>query len=150
MLEKLTVLDQFHILVLDQMSPFNRMATQLKAEFPQCWTSSTSWSLTKMSPFSDRMALDIAQEKSTLPLSKRGIICHAKLVMKVNKLLCCQRFGQNICNLFICIDVLQLQSASLYQVSDEMVLHFNVFRSIMKHYIFQKLNATLIITMDNH
>ena len=28
------MLDWFHILVLDQMSPFNRMVTQLKVESP--------------------------------------------------------------------------------------------------------------------
>ena len=69
---------------------------------PQCWTGSTSWSRTRCPHSPKRMALDAAQEKSTHPLNERGILCHAKLVTKVHELCCCQRLGQDICNLFIC------------------------------------------------
>ena len=87
------VLDWYHILVPNQMSPFNRMVTQFKVEspsvglvphlgpwpdvsiqqnghstqgwVPQFWTSSTSWSQTRCLHSPKRMALDVAQEKST-------------------------------------------------------------------------------------
>ena len=56
----------------------------------------------------------LLRKKSTLPLSERGILCHANLITEVHELLCYQRLGQDICNLIIYTDVLQLQSASLY------------------------------------
>ena len=89
------------------------------------------------------MALAVAL-KSTLPLSKRGILSYTKLVTKVYKLCQGQWFGENICR-----NILNAKNVLLYHVPDIVISHLNVFRPVMKHWILGELYTTLIATMND-
>jgi hypothetical protein len=99
-------------------------------------------------PSSRRMAL-AAASNSTLPLSKRGILSYTKLVTKVYKLCQGQWLGKNICCPFCCWNILNAENVLLNHVSDIVVSHLNVFRSVVKHFILGELYTTLIVTVND-
>jgi hypothetical protein len=59
---------------------------------------------------------DTIVSSALLPLSREVLSDYTKLVSKVLKLYTRQRLGQHICNLFICVDILEL-IAPLYIIS---------------------------------
>ena len=73
------------------------------------------------------------------------ILDHPHLLSEVDKLSLPQSFRENVCHLFSCWSVMQLNSSTLYTVPDEVTPDVNMFRLIMKHKIFRELDATLII-----
>ena len=85
---------------------------------------------------------------STLPLSKRGILNNTKLVMKVHKLCQGQWLGKSIHCLFCCQNILKVENDFLNYVSDIVISHLNVFRSVMKHKILEEIYTTLVITVN--
>ena len=70
--------------------------------------------------------------KSTLPLSKGGILCHAMLVSEVDKLHHSQRLGKNICYLLFCRDVLETDGTFLNYISEVVISHLDVLRPVME------------------
>jgi hypothetical protein len=85
----------------------------------------------------------------TLPLSKRGILSYTKLVTKVCKLCQGQWLGKNICCLFYRQNILNAENVFLNYVPDIVISHFNVFRSVMKHWILGELYTALIVTVND-
>jgi hypothetical protein len=57
--------------------------------------------------------IPVKLQTSTLPLSEEGILHHSKFVSEENKLPFDQGFGQNVCNLLICGDILKLNCSLL-------------------------------------
>ena len=51
---------------------------------------------------------------------------------------------------FICWDILELNLLLLDKVVCVMVLNVDVFRSVVKHWVFRKSDTPLIIGMDHH
>jgi hypothetical protein len=74
-------------------------------------------------------------QTSTLPLSEEDILHHSKFISKEDKLALYQGFGENVCNLLICGDVLELDCALLNLVSDEVIPDLNMFRPVMEYWI---------------
>jgi len=51
---------------------------------------------------------------------------------------------------FICRDILELNLLLLDKVVRVMVLNVDVFRSVVKHWVFRESDTPLIISMDHH
>ena len=59
-----------------------------------------------------------------------------------------QRFGEDINNLIFSRLVQQLDVPLLYQLSDEMMVNFNMLGPCMEHRILCQLDRTLIVTVQ--
>jgi hypothetical protein len=89
-------------------------------------------------------------QKSTLPLSEEGILQHSKFVPEEYRLPFNQGFGQNVCNLLICGNILKLNCSLLYPVSDEVIHDLNMIVPVMEYRILKEFDTTLIITVYHH
>jgi hypothetical protein len=69
---------------------------------------------------------DTIVSSTLLPLSREVLSDYTKLVSKVLKLYIRQRLGQHIYNLFICANILELYSSSLYHIMNEVILDLYV------------------------
>jgi hypothetical protein len=89
-------------------------------------------------------------QTSTLPLSEEGILHHSKFVPEEHKLPFNQGFGQNICNLLICGNILKLDCSLLDPISDEVIYDLNMLGPVMEYWILREFDTTLIITVYHH
>jgi hypothetical protein len=69
--------------------------------------------------------------------------------MKILKLGLGKWFGEDIYNLFMSRKILHMNCLPLHHVSDIVILDFNVFRSVMKHWVLGELYTTLVITVNS-
>ena len=91
-----------------------------------------------------------ANQTSTLPLNERVILHQTKVVSKVLKLCLRQRLSQHISGLLVSRYVPKADSSPLHHVSDIVIPHLNVFRTIMKHMILGKFDTTLVVTVNDN
>ena len=80
------------------------------------------------------MTLEVDQT-STLPLSERGILHHTKLVSEVLELRLRQWLSQHIHGLLVSRFIPKANSSPLHHVTDIVVPHLHVFRTIVTHRI---------------
>ena len=80
----------------------------------------------------------------SFPLSRD----HTKLAPEVFKLHHGQWFGEDICRLFFCRNILELHCSLFHHVSDVAIFDPDVFRPIMEYWVFGHLDTTLVITPD--
>ena len=86
---------------------------------------------------------------STLPLTEESVGNHPHQVSKALMLPFREGLGKDINNLVISRNILQLHSASLNPISDEVVPDLDVLQPNVNHRILRELNATLIIAIDD-
>jgi hypothetical protein len=80
--------------------------------------------------------------------SQRGrLLYHANLASEVYKFCLRQRLGENVHNFIICGYVLEIYCSLLYHVLDEVTFDISMLRLVMKYWIFQNIDTTLIITV---
>jgi hypothetical protein len=107
-------------------------AGNLQHEVGITTTSARSWKFsargwhhnninTKLEIFSTRLASPL------LPLSREVLSDYTKLISKVLKIYTIQRLGQNICNMFICANIMDLYGSSLHHITNVMISYFYVF-----------------------
>jgi hypothetical protein len=82
---------------------------------------------------------DTIVSSTLLPLSREVLSDYTKLVSKVLKLFTRQRLGQHICNLFICVNIMEIYSSSLHHIMNEVIPDLYVLQLIMEHIIFRQL-----------
>jgi hypothetical protein len=70
---------------------------------------------------------------STLSLSEEGIMHHSKFVSEEHKLPFHQGFGQNMCNLLICGNILKIHCSLLDHISNEVVSDLNMLELVMEY-----------------
>ena len=58
-------------------------------------------------------------------------------------------FSEDICNLFMSRKILYMYCLPLHHVSDIVILDFNVFRFVMKHWVLGELYTALVVTMNS-
>ena len=80
------------------------------------------------------MTLKVDQT-STLPLRERGILHHTKLVSEVLELRLRQWLSQHIHGLLVSWYISKADSSLLHHVTDIVISHLHVFRTVMKHRI---------------
>ena len=71
-------------------------------------------------------------QTSTLLFSEEGVLHLSKFVSEENKLPFNQGFGQNVCNLLICGNILELDCSLLDPVLDEVIYDLNMLGSVME------------------
>ena len=76
-----------------------------------------------------------ADQTSTLPLSERGIIHQTKLVSEVLELRLRQWLSQHIHGLLFSWYIRKANNSPLHHVTDIVIPHLHVFRTVMKHRI---------------
>ena len=76
-----------------------------------------------------------ADQTSTLPLSERGILHHTELVSEVLELRLRQRLGEHIHGLLVSRYIPKDDSSLLHHVTDIVIPHLHVFRTVVKHKI---------------
>jgi hypothetical protein len=54
-------------------------------------------------------------------------------------------FGENVCNLLICGDILELDCSLLDPISDEVIFDLNMLGPVMEYWILIEFDTTLII-----
>ena len=86
---------------------------------------------------------------STLPFIEESVGNNPHLVPKALMLPFREGLGKDISYLVINRNILQLYRSSLNPVSDEVVPDLDVLQQIVKHRILRKLDATLIITIND-
>ena len=69
--------------------------------------------------------------------------------MKVLELHLGKRFGEDICNLLMCRNILHVFFFHLHHVSDIMIFYLNVFRYIMEHRVLKELHIALVIIIGS-
>jgi hypothetical protein len=89
---------------------------------------------------------DTIVSSASLPLSREVLSDNTKLVSEVLKLHTRQRLGQQICNLFICANILELYIPALHHITNVVIPDLYVLRLIMEHWVLRHLDTTLVIT----
>jgi hypothetical protein len=84
----------------------------------------------------------------TLPHTEENVTHHSKLVPEKYKLFSAQFLGEYVCNMLLCRYVLYLHNSYLNIVMDEVITNLDMLRPVMKNWILQDFNATLIITVN--
>ena len=82
--------------------------------------------------------------QSSLPLTRD----HSKLVSEVLKLHLGQQLGQHIRDLLIRSNLLKLHSSLLHHIANVLIFDLYMLGFIVKHWILEQLNATLIVTIN--
>ena len=92
---------------------------------------------------------ELMQKFLTLPFSEEGVLHYPQLIFEKYKFSFYQSFCEEVCHLLICRNMLELHNSLMNTILDEVVFDLNVFRFVMEHWIFQELDTTLIVVMDN-
>ena len=87
--------------------------------------------------------------ESPFPLKEVYILLYSKSSMKVFKLHSRKRLGMNICNLVICINILELDRTFLHHIMYELIHILCVLRLVMKYRIHWHLRTTLVISVNH-
>ena len=69
--------------------------------------------------------------------------------MKILELCLGKWFGEDICDLLMGRKILHVYCLPLHHVSDIVILDFNVFCFVMKHWVLREIYTALVVTMNS-